>query len=150
MGSSTSQAIAQMGKLLDYLITVLVVVMFVALIIGVYRIVLDIRPIIFASSFDSGAKNFVIDTLSIFVVLELLLGFMQYHGANKISPVYILDAGLFFTTRELMIELYTGNISYPTLLSFGAVIAVLGYTRAVLSRSSEQKAKAPSQVSQQD
>jgi uncharacterized membrane protein (DUF373 family) len=125
-----------LNKLLDYLVLLFAVIMFVGLALGVYRIILDLNPIIQGSSFDTGAKSFVIDTLSVFVVLELLLGFLQYHGQNRISPTYILDAGLFFTTRELMIELYSGTISAVDLISFGAVIAALGLTRLLLTRQS--------------
>jgi uncharacterized membrane protein (DUF373 family) len=69
-------------------------------------------------------------------MLELLLGFLQYQGTSKISPVYILDAGLFFVTRQLMIQLYTGAILALDLVAFGVLIGALGITRIMLSRLS--------------
>ena len=125
---------------MDYLVILLAAVMIVGLVIALSKVALDLMPIIQASTFDLGSKNFVIDTLSTFVILELLLGFLQYHGANRISPTYILDAGLFFVTRELMIELYGGTILAGTtlaidLVAFGAVIGALGLTRIMIGRS---------------
>lgn len=124
-----------MGTIVDYIVILLAAVMIVGLVIALYKVASDIIPIIYAQTFDLGSKNFVIDTLSTFVILELLLGFLQYHGANKIAPTYILDAGLFFVTRELMIELYSGSISAVDLVSFGAVIGALGLTRIIISKS---------------
>ncbi len=138
-----------MGVIVDYLVILLAVVMIVGLVIALSKVAMDLIPIIQASTFDLGSKNFVIDTLSTFVILELLLGFLQYHGANKISPTYILDAGLFFVTRELMIELYGGtNLTGGTLaidlVAFGAVIGALGLTRIMLGRSyKEDKSPQP-------
>jgi uncharacterized membrane protein (DUF373 family) len=128
-----------MTKLVDYVIILLGVILVAALLVGVYKIVEDIIPMIGAVSFDAGARNFVVDTLTIFVILELLIGFMQYHGANRISPVYILDAGLFFITRELMIELYSGSYTFTNLVGFGVVLGVLGYTRVMLTRSAQDE-----------
>ena len=121
--------------LVDYLVILLAAVMLVGLAIALFKVATDLIPIVEAQSFDAGSRNFVIDTLSTFVVLELLLGFLGYHGATRIPPTYILDAGLFFVTRQLMIVLYSGNISAVNLVAFGAVIGALGLTRIMLTRS---------------
>ncbi len=138
-----------MTKLVDYLVILLAAVMIVGLVIALYKVATDLIPIIQAQTFDAGSRNFVIDTLSTFVILELLLGFLQYHGANRISPTYVLDAGLFFITRELMIELYAGTIAAFDLLSFGAVVAALGITRVLISRyHTEDGRESPSSLVQ--
>lgn len=124
-----------MERFVNYLVIMLAAVMIVGLIIALYKVASDLIPIIYAQTFDLGSKDFVIDTLSTFVILELLLGFLQYHGANKIAPTYILDAGLFFVTRQLMIVLYSGNVSAVELLAFGAVVGALGLTRILISKS---------------
>ena len=124
-----------MERFVNYLVIMLAAVMIVGLIIALYKVASDLIPIIYAQTFDLGSKDFVIDTLSTFVILELLLGFLQYHGANKIAPTYILDAGLFFVTRQLMIVLYSGNVSAIELLAFGAVVGALGLTRILISKS---------------
>ena len=124
-----------MERFVNYLVIMLAAVMIVGLIIALYKVASDLIPIIYAQTFDLGSKDFVIDTLSTFVILELLLGFLQYHGANKIAPTYILDAGLFFVTRQLMIVLYSGNVSALELLAFGAVVGALGLTRILISKS---------------
>lgn len=129
-----TQITKSMRWVVDYLVLLLAAVMIVGLVIALFKVGLDLIPIIQAGTFDAGSRDFVIDTLSTFVILELLLGFLQYHGANKIAPTYILDAGLFFVTRELMIELYSGTISAIDLLSFGAVIVALGGTRILIAR----------------
>jgi uncharacterized membrane protein (DUF373 family) len=123
------------AALVGYLVILLAVVMLLGLAIAVYKVAADLVPIVTAQSFDSGSRNFVVDTLSTFVILELLLGFLQYQGATRIPPTYILDAGLFFVTRQLMIELYSGNISAIDLVAFGAVIGALGFTRIMLTKS---------------
>jgi len=128
--------------LVGYLVILLAGVMLLGLVIAVYKVAFDLLPIIQASSFDAGSRNFVVDTLSTFVILELLLGFLQYQGATRIPPTYILDAGLFFVTRQLMIELYSGNISAVDLVAFGGVIGALGFTRIMLTKSPTEQAPA--------
>lgn len=135
----SSKLVGYMVKLLDYLVILLAVVMMVGLVVALYKVATDLVPMIQSETLDSGSRNFVVDTLSTFVILELLLGFLQYHGANRIAPTYILDAGIFFVTRELMIVLYAGNISAVDLLSFGAVIIALGVTRILISRQSKEE-----------
>lgn len=130
----STKIIKTMMAVVDYLVIFLAAVMVVGLIIALYKVASDLIPIIESQTLDSGSRNFVVDTLSTFVILELLLGFLQYHGANRIAPTYILDAGLFFVTRELMIILYAGTTSALDLLSFGAVILALGGTRILISR----------------
>lgn len=133
-----------MVKVVDYLVILLAAVMIVGLVIALYKVASDLLPIIQSQTLDAGSRNFVVDTLSTFVILELLLGFLQYHGANKIAPTYILDAGLFFVTRELMIILYAGSVSAFDLLSFGAVVVALGSTRILVSRQTkEESSKEP-------
>ena len=73
-------------------------------------------------------------------------GILQYHGANKIAPTYILDAGLFFVTRELMIILYAGTVSAFDLLSFGAVIVALGGTRILVSRQAKEESSKEAKI----
>ncbi len=136
-----------MALIVDYIVILLAAVMIVGLVLALYKVATDLIPIIQASTFDLGSKNFVIDTLSTFVILELLLGFLQYHGANRIAPTYILDAGLFFVTRELMIELYSGAVAAADLIAFGAIIGALGITRIMIGRSSkEDKTSSSGQV----
>jgi uncharacterized membrane protein (DUF373 family) len=135
----SAKSISILSQIVDAITLVLVVVMLVGIVLGVYKTIIDVKQIYYAASFDVGAKNFVVDTLTIFVIIELMLGFMQYHGQRRISPLYILDAGLFFVTRELMIELYAGNISPLTLISFGVVIAAVGYTRVLLTQKVEKQ-----------
>ncbi len=132
-----------MVQVVDYLVLLLAAVMIVGLVIALYKVAYDLLPIIQSQTLDAGSRNFVIDTLSTFVILELLLGFLQYHGANRIAPTYILDAGLFFVTRELMIVLYTGTISAINLLSFGAVVVALGGTRILVSRQNLNETSHP-------
>jgi uncharacterized membrane protein (DUF373 family) len=131
-----------MQRFVDYLVILLAGVMIVGLLVALYKVASDLVPIIYAQTFDLGSKDFVIDTLSTFVILELLLGFLQYHGANKITPTYILDAGLFFVTRQLMIVLYAGGVSALDLLAFGAVVGALGLTRILISRSVKDESAA--------
>jgi uncharacterized membrane protein (DUF373 family) len=136
----TARIDKMIAALVDYIVILLAAVMLIGLAIALYKVAGDLIPIVQAQSFDAGSRNFVIDTLSTFVVLELLLGFLGYHGATRIPPTYILDAGLFFVTRQLMIVLYSGNISAVNLIAFGAVIGALGLTRIMLTRSpSEEK-----------
>ena len=128
-----------MTTVVDYLVILLAGVMMIGLVIALYKVANDIMPIFNSPTLDEGSRNFVVDTLSTFVILELLLGFLQYHGANKIAPTYILDAGLFFVTRELMIILYAGSVSPFDLLSFGAVVVALGGTRILVSRQTKEE-----------
>jgi uncharacterized membrane protein (DUF373 family) len=136
-GPGLSRIAKALSTVVDYLVVLLSAVMVVGILIATYKVSVDLIPILQAPSFDQGSKNFVVDTLSVFVVLELLLGFIQYHSANRIAPTYILDAGLFFVTRQLMIELYGGNIEALNIVAFGAVVGVLGITRVLIARNYE-------------
>jgi uncharacterized membrane protein (DUF373 family) len=129
-----SKIIRVMMAAVDYIVMLLAAVMIAGLVVALYKVAMDLIPIVQSQTLDTGSRNFVIDTLSTFVILELLLGFLQYHGANRIAPTYILDAGLFFVTRELMIVLYAGTISALDLVSFASVIVALGGTRILISR----------------
>jgi uncharacterized membrane protein (DUF373 family) len=134
VSDSTSRVERLLGLLADYLVILFAALMLAGLVVALFKVATDLIPIVQAQSFDTGSRDFVIDTLSAFVVLELLLGFIQYHGATRIQPTYILDAGLFFVTRQLMITLYTGAISAVDLVAFGAIIGAIGLTRTMLSR----------------
>ncbi len=134
------------GRVLDAIVSALVVVMLLTLMGALGGLVLDF---IAAGSAFSGAlsshtlvhgvvdgidRELVIDVLSVFVLIELFRTFTDYLEFHRVRLRVLAEVGIAFILREVFIGLYDRTMAAPQILALAALLAVLVTARVAAVR----------------
>lgn len=128
------------NKVIRLITTFILYVLMVALILGVAKILLDLRFIAF-ESLDSGFRNIVASVLTIFIVIDLFKTFVDFHEHERIKLTNVTDATILIIMRELALGLYAKEFEYEFILSISALLFVLGIIRVLAIKYSPDEMK---------
>ncbi len=112
-------------KVVDVIIKLMIPLIIFSLMMGVAKIFLDLRVVFKSPTISSGFNILLTDILSMFVVIELLRGIIEYFEIHRMRLTLIADAALIFILREAMIEIYEKNIDSSEIISFACLIAAI-------------------------
>jgi uncharacterized membrane protein (DUF373 family) len=118
-------------KFIDILLKFMVPLMIVALLLGLARVILDLRVVFASPTVSQGFDLLITNILSLFVVMELLKSIMEYFEHHRIKLTFITDAALVFVLREIMIGLFGHSMAAREVLALSALILVIGGVRTM-------------------
>ena len=132
-----SQALLIYGRILDTIVSALIIVMLLTLLGAVAGLLLDF--ISAANALYSGAKThnlalgivdsidreLVIDVLSVFVLIELFRTFTDYLEFHRVRLRVLSEVGIAFILREIFIGLYDDSMDWHQILALSVLLAVL-------------------------
>jgi uncharacterized membrane protein (DUF373 family) len=142
----TNRALMMYRRILDGIVTALVLVMIVALLGALTGLILDLSSAVgaFKSAVSDhklahGAvyaadRELVIDVLSVFVLIELFRTFTEYLEHHRVRLRVLAEVGIAFILREVFIGLYDHGIDWPQTLALAGMLAVLAATRIAAVR----------------
>lgn len=128
-------------KVVDIIIKLMIPLVILALMIGIARIFLDLREVFRSSTIAGGFDIMVTNILSMFVIVELLKGIIEYFEIHRVKITFITDATLVFILREVMIGIYQHKMSWVEILSIAALLIVIGAIRTMAILYSPDKSK---------
>jgi len=102
-----------------------------ALMMGIARLVLDLRTVFGSQTIAIAFDMMVTNILSMFIVIELLRSVMEYFAVHRLKITFIIDAALVFVLREVMVELYRHSLQTTSILALSALILVMGCLRTL-------------------
>jgi uncharacterized membrane protein (DUF373 family) len=100
-------------KAVDILIKMMIPLVIIALMMGIARIVLDLRVVFTSLTISAGFDLMVTNILSMFVIIELLKSIIEYFELHRLRITFITDAAIVFVLREVMIGLYKHSLTPP-------------------------------------
>ncbi len=112
-----------------------------ALMIGIARIFLDLREVFRSPTIAGGFDIMVSNILSMFIIVELLKGIIEYFEIHRVKITFITDATLVFILREVMIGIYKRGMGWTEILSISALLLVIGVIRTMAIVFSPDKNK---------
>lgn len=112
-----------------------------ALMIGVARIFLDLREVFKSPTIAGGFDIMVANILSMFIIVELLKGIIEYFEIHRVKITFITDATLVFILREVMIGIYQHRMRWTEILSISTLLLVIGAIRTMAIVYSPDKNK---------
>jgi uncharacterized membrane protein (DUF373 family) len=118
-------------KFIDILLTFMVPLVIVALLLGIARIILDLRVVFTSPTISAGFDLMITNILSMFVVIELLKSVLEYFEHHRIKLTFITDAALVFVLREIMIGLFQQKMNAREVVALSALILVIGGVRTL-------------------
>ena len=128
-------------KVIDIIIKLMIPLIILALMIGVARIFLDLREVFKSPTIAGGFDIMVANILSMFVIVELLKGVIEYFEIHRVKITFITDATLVFILREVMIGIYQHGMGPTEILSISALLLVIGAIRTMAVIYSPDKNK---------
>jgi uncharacterized membrane protein (DUF373 family) len=127
----TGQTMNTFKKFIDILITCMIPLVILALLLGIARVVLDLRVVFSSPTVAKGFDLLITNILSLFIVIELLKSVLEYFDHHRIKLTFITDAALVFVLREIMIGLFQHAIEAREVLALSALILVIGGVRTL-------------------
>jgi uncharacterized membrane protein (DUF373 family) len=69
------------------------------------------------------------DVLTLFILIDLSRTLADYFTAHRLRMTFIVDAGIVFILREIVVKLFEAKISTAEVYALSALLAVLGALR---------------------
>lgn len=118
-------------KVIDLIIKLLIPLVILALLLGMARIVVDLRSVFGTATVGTVFDLMITNILSMFVVIELLRSIIEYFEIHRFKLTYITDAAVVFILRELMIGIYGHSLDAWNIGALSLLLLVLGIIRTM-------------------
>ncbi|HUI45160.1 MAG TPA: phosphate-starvation-inducible PsiE family protein [Nitrospirota bacterium] len=126
-------------KIVDTMIKFMIPLVIIALLMGIARVILDLRAVFGSRTIAAAFDMMVTNILSLFVVIELLRSIIEYFTVHRLKITFITDAALVFVLREIMIGLYEHTLQQGMILALAILILVIGCIRTLAVVFSPEK-----------
>jgi uncharacterized membrane protein (DUF373 family) len=126
-------------KIVDGMIKFMIPLVIIALLMGIARVILDLRSIFGKQTLSVAFDLMVTNILSMFIVIELLRSIIEYFSVHRLKITFITDAALVFVLREIMIGLYEHSLEQGMVIALAALILVIGGIRTLAVVFSPEK-----------
>ncbi len=119
------------NKAIDIIVKLMIPLVILALMIGIAKIFLDLKDVFHSPTIAGGFDIMVINLLSMFVIIELLKGIIEYFEIHRVKLTFITDAAIVFILREVMIGLYQHKMAAIEICSIAVLLLVIGGIRTL-------------------
>ncbi len=99
------------------------------IIIGVGMLFLNLGDLIGTNHLAREYQRIISDVLTLFILIELSRSLADYFTTRRLRMTFIVDAGIVFVLREIMIKLFEHQITTDEIYALSALLFVLGALR---------------------
>ena len=121
------------NKVTGYIFAVILLFTTLALIVGAFRLFYGLFELISKSGVTGNYMYIFSDVLTLVILLELSRSLFQYFMDHKIRLTVILDAGIVFVLRDIMIGLFEHKLETDDIYALSVLLLVLGIIRTCFS-----------------
>lgn len=133
------------NRLSDFVFGIILVFISITLLIGAVRLFLQIGKLVSHGGITGGYLYIFSDVLTLFILIELSRSLVEYFDKQRLKLTYIIDAGIVFVLRDIMILLFEHKIASDQIYAFSALLLVLGLVRVSTTPSFERMSGARSE-----
>lgn len=123
------RALILFRKAIETIVKLLIPLVIFTVMIGVAKIIIDLRTVFRNPSIYSAFDIMITDILSIFVVIELLRSTIEYFEIHRFKITFIMDAVLVFILREVIIGIYQNKLDTMMIYALSLFLLVAGLLR---------------------
>lgn len=117
------------NKVTGYIFGIILLFTTLALMIGAFRLFYGLYDLINKSGVTGNYLYIFSDVLTLVILLELSRSLFQYFMEHTIRLPIILDAGIVFVLRDIMIGLYEHKLKTDDIYAYSMLFFVLGIIR---------------------
>jgi len=99
------------------------------------RLFLQVGVLIQSSGVTGSYLEIFTDVLTLFVLIELSRSLAEYFTSRRLQLTPVIDAGILFVLRHIMIELFHHRLDNQDILALSVLLLVLGLIRVGISNS---------------
>ena len=112
--------------------------------IGAAKLFLNLKDMVTVGQVTGTYLKTISDVLSLFILIELSRSLVDYFDNNRLRMTYIVDAGIVFILREIMIKLFDDKLPVDQIYALSVLLfaltvlrigSVLLYQREVAARA---------------
>lgn len=116
-------------RVTDYIFGVLLLFITIGLVIGVVRLFLSLGDLLMHADISQGYLHIISEVLTLFILIELSRSLAEYFNTHRLRMTFIVDAGIVFVLREVMIKLFAGTLPVEEVYAMSVLLFVLGALR---------------------
>lgn len=133
--------LALFNKVIAGVFGVMLLFITAGIIAGVVQLFLDVEALITQEGITHQYHKLISDVLTMFILIELSRSLVEYFNTNRLRMTFIVDAGIVFVLRELMIMLFEHKAEVAQIYALSLLLFVLGALRigSVLVYQREKK-----------
>lgn len=141
MHTNLQQALLRNFRLTIQLIyNLAILALLLGLLIGVVRTLLELGLAFSEPTVRLGLKELITNVLSLVVMLELVRAFVEYFEFERIRLEVLLEVGVAFVLREMLLGLFSGDIGGVEVLWWsGGLLALVAARTLVVHYPGEGK-----------
>ena len=117
------------NKVTGFIFSIILLFTTLALLIGAFRLFYGLFELLSKSGVTGNYMYVFSDVLTLVILLELSRSLFQYFMDHTIRLPIILDAGIVFVLRDIMIGLFEHKLETDDIYAFSALLLVLGIIR---------------------
>ncbi|HIP43575.1 MAG TPA: hypothetical protein EYG91_06800 [Aquifex aeolicus] len=130
------------NKFVNFIAIFMIPLLMLTLLIAVGIILYDLRLFFdyfmnaqVAKEYDKAFKLLVRNILNFFVLIELFKVFIDVLEFRRIRKRQIIEAGIVFVVREIILMVFEHKFTFADLVGFGVLLFSLGITYILLEKS---------------
>jgi uncharacterized membrane protein (DUF373 family) len=137
-------------RITGYIFGVVLLFTTLSLLIGAFRLFYTLYELTIMSGVTGNYMKIFSDVLTLVILLELSRSLFQYFMENEINLQVILDAGIVFVLRDIMIGLFEHKLKTDDIYALSFLLLVLGVIRLGLDYLPNRKIKLSNAKSDSD
>ena len=132
------------NKVVAVVFSVMLLFITLTLIIGVVSMFLKLGDLAVHKELTRDYLHIISDVLTLFVLIELLRSIVEYFNSHRLRMTFIVDAGIVFVLRDIMIRLFENTMQPDQLYALSALLFVMTVLRigSVVVNQREKSAEA--------
>lgn len=118
---------------IDYIFAIILLFITLTMIIGVVRLFYRLSELIQSGGITGNYLYIFADVLTLFILIELSRSLFEYFSSHKLPLVPIIDAGIVFVIRHIMIDLFNHKMDTDGIYALSTLLFPLGAIRIGIS-----------------
>lgn len=119
----------QFNSLTSLVFAVILLFLMIGILIGTGKLFLQLGGLLSDGKITGSYLNIIADVLSLFILIELSRSLVDYFEVNRLRLTFIVDAGIVFVLREIMIQLFQHKLPPQEIYALSVLLLVLGMLR---------------------
>lgn len=129
------------NKTTDVVFAIILLFITLTMLIGVARLFYRVGDLMHEGGITGSYLYIFTDVLTLFILIELSRSLFEYFTSHRIRLTTIIDAGIVFVLRHIMIELFNHKLDTDSTYAMSALILALGAIRIGVSIVYQQEKK---------
>ncbi|MGB5584530.1 MAG: phosphate-starvation-inducible PsiE family protein, partial [Gammaproteobacteria bacterium] len=107
----SSRFLVLFNRIIEFVFGVILLFLMLGIIIGTAKLFLNFKEMVTVGTITGSYLKTISDVLSLFILIELSRSLVEYFDRKRLRMTFIVDAGIVFVLREIMIKLFQDKLS---------------------------------------